>query len=268
MKTSKNIQRGEGAARIFDSRSLAVDYRTLPPILKPGMQILDIGCGTGGISKDIARAIGPSGKVTGIDNTALFIESGKQTFAEVKNLELIHADLFDFDPDSSFDLIVAARVLQWLSDPLAALIRIKSMLKPGGMVSILDYNHADLEWQPQPPQSMLQFYDTFLRWRADAGMNNRMAKDLPGLLEKAGFQEVDSIYADEHYDDQREDYKKKIGIWAEVAGSTQMVEEGYLDEGLRLQAINEYTDWVEHSATSMTMKLREVRGVVGSETLY
>lgn len=263
MKTSKHIQRGEGAARIFDNRSLAVDYRTLGPVLQAGMEVLDVGCGTGGISKDIARAVGPSGKVTGIDNTALFIESGRQTFSEVENMELIHADLFDFHSKAAFDLVVSARVLQWLSDPLAALVKIKSLLRPGGMVSVLDYNHDALEWEPQPPQSMLQFYDTFLRWRADAGMNNHMADDLPALFEQAGFQQVESLNADEHYDHERMDYKKKIGIWAEVAGSRQMVEEGYLEETLRLQAIAEYTEWVENSAISMTMKLREVRGVAG-----
>ncbi|MCB0630815.1 MAG: methyltransferase domain-containing protein [Saprospiraceae bacterium] len=261
MKINKHIERGAGAAKIFDSRSLAVDYRTLTPILRPGMQVLDVGCGTGGISKDIAGVVGPAGQVTGIDNTALFIESGKKTYADIQNLQLIHADLFDFNPDQDFDLIVSARVLQWLSDPLAALIKMKSLLKPGGMVSILDYNHEALEWEPQPPQSMLQFYDTFLRWRADAGMNNHIAKDLPKLLETAGFVEIETINSDERYDSSRADYKKKIGIWAEVAGSTQMVKEGYLDDALRLQAIREYTEWMEHSAVSMTMKLREVRGV-------
>jgi hypothetical protein len=50
-----------------------------------------------------------------------------------------------------------------------------SLLKPGGTVSILDYNHEALEWQPQPPVSMQRFYATFLRWRGDAGMNNHIA---------------------------------------------------------------------------------------------
>ena len=39
------------------------------------------------------------------------------------------------------------------------------------------------------------------------------------------------------------------------------VTEGYLNDALRLQAIREYTEWVEHSAVSMTMRLREVRGI-------
>src|ERR1043165_8911921 len=87
------------ATKIFDDRTLAVDYRTLPPILKPGMKILDVGCGTGSITRDIAAIAGPSGKVVGIDNTEKFITAGKENFADVKNMELIATDLFQFEPE-------------------------------------------------------------------------------------------------------------------------------------------------------------------------
>lgn len=81
------------------------------------MKVLDVGCGTGSISKDIANIVGVNGKVTGIDNTEIFILSGKESYQNVTNLELIHVDLFDFNPEEKFDLIVSARVLQWLSNP-------------------------------------------------------------------------------------------------------------------------------------------------------
>ncbi len=81
MKGNKHIERdGQTITKIIDNRSLKVDYRTLEPILKEGMSVLDVGCGTGAISKDIAEIVGNSGKVTGIDNTAKFIESGKISY--------------------------------------------------------------------------------------------------------------------------------------------------------------------------------------------
>jgi ubiquinone/menaquinone biosynthesis C-methylase UbiE len=121
------------------------------------MRVLDVGCGTGAISKDIAAIVGPQGSITGIDNTAHFIESGKETYKAVKNLELIHADVFEFDTPEKFDLVISARVLQWLNNPVEAVIRFKHFLKPGGQVSVLDYNHELLSWTPSPPESMLQF---------------------------------------------------------------------------------------------------------------
>ncbi|CAN1549243.1 SmtA SAM-dependent methyltransferases [Flavobacteriaceae bacterium] len=262
MKENKHIQRDDQATKIFDDRSLTNDYKNLTSILKPGMKVLDVGCGTGSISKDIANIVGVNGKVTGIDNTEIFILSGKESYQNVLNLELIHVDLFDFNAEEKFDLIVSARVLQWLSNPKEALLKMKSLLKPNGQISILDYDHTNLDWNPSPPESMQAFYNTFLKWRQDAGMNNKIAEDLPHLLEEAGFHSIEKINSDELYNEERQDYKSKIGIWSKVAGSLQMVEEGYLDNDLRLKAIEEYNHWIETEAISMTMKLNEVRGKI------
>lgn len=260
MTVNKHIQRDNQTTKIFDARSLANDYRYLTEILKSGMNVLDVGCGTGSISKDIANIVGEKGKVTGIDNTENFILSGQSTYESVANLKLINIDLFDYNPGEKYDLIVSARTLQWLSNPKEALLKMKSMLKPNGQISILDYNHTNLNWNPLPPESMQEFYKTFLKWRQDAGMNNEIADDLPNLLEEVGFHSIEKINSDEFYNDERVDYKSKIGIWSKVAGSSQMVEEGYLDNELRMKAIEEYDHWIETSAISMTMKLNEVRG--------
>ncbi len=258
---NKYIERdGQEASKIFDNRSLETDYRTLSSILKPGMLVLDVGCGTGAISKDIANIIGEEGKVVGIDNTGKFIEHGKRTYGDIENLELIHAELFEFEAKEKFDLIVSARVLQWLTNPKEALVKMKSLLKADGQISILDYNHQDLEWKPDPPQSMQEFYNTFLKWRKDAGMNNKIANDLSDMMKAVGFHAVEVLNSNEHYERTRADFKSKVGIWSKVAGSEQMVEEGYLDNNLRLKAIEEYNQWVETEAVSMTMKLNEVRG--------
>lgn len=262
MEANKHIERdGQQSNTIFDSRSLKEDYRHLSSILKKGIRVLDVGCGTGAISKDIAEAIGPVGKVVGIDNTAKFIESGKLNYGSTANLDLQSVDLFHYKPAEPFDLITAARVLQWLNNPVEALKKMKQMLKPGGTISILDYNHEALEWQPAPPDSMKAFYQTFLKWRSDAGMSNRMAEELPEMFDIAGFSNVQVLNSDEYYDRSRQDFIAKAGIWSKVASSTQMVDEGYLDNDLRLQAIAEYDEWIANEAVSMTMKLNEVRGI-------
>lgn len=261
MKGNKHIERdGQNATKIFDSRSLVRDYRNLVQVLKPGITVLDIGCGTGSISKDIANYIGKDGQVIGIDNTESTIKSGKESYQSISNLELISIDLFEYNPEIKFDLIVSARTLQWLNNPKEALLKMKSLLKPNGQISILDYDHTNLVWNPSPPESMQEFYKTFLKWRQDAGMNNKIAEDLPELLKKVGFHSIEKINSDEVYNREDSDFKSKIGIWLKVAGSTQMVEEGYLDNNLRLKAIEEYDNWIENSALSMTMKLNEVRG--------
>lgn len=257
---NKSIHRAPDTTRIFDDRTLETDYSTLIPILRPGLRVLDVGCGTGAISAGIARRVGESGHVTGIDNTEHFILSGRETYADVGNLDLLHADIFEFSSEIKFDLIVAARVLQWLSNPIDALVKMKALLKPGGVVSVLDYDHTALAWEPQPPSSMLDFYDAFLRWREHAGMNNRIAKDLPGYFGAAGFHSIEVVNADEVYRRGSANFLGRAGIWSKVAGMKQISEEGWIDDTSRLQAIEDYDRWVETEGRSMTMKLNEVRG--------
>lgn len=258
---NKTINRDHQTAnKVFDDRSVERDYATLIPLLKNGLKVLDVGCGTGAISSGIAALVGPSGSVTALDNTEKFISSGKETYKDTTNLKLLHSDLFNYHTEEKYDLIVSARTLQWLNNPLEALKKMKSMLNPGGIVSILDYNHEQLEWQPLPPESMQQFYAAFLKWRADAGMNNHIADDLAGYFKEAGFQDIQVFNSDEVYEKKDPGFAARIGIWSKVANLKQIVEEGYLTEEQRLKAIEEYDEWVEDTAEKMTMKLNEVRG--------
>ncbi|MGO4291676.1 class I SAM-dependent methyltransferase [Chitinophaga sp. RAB17] len=253
-----------GDSSVLDSRSLTNSYATLIPVLQKGMRVLDVGCGTGAISAGIAAAVGSTGTVVGIDSSAHLIAKGKDDHADLPQLTLIEADLFTYDPAEKFDLIVSARVLQWLSNPAAALLKFKSLLKPGGIISILDYNHTQLQWTPAPPVSMQQFYQSFLDWRADAGMDNNMADHLPGIFEQLGFHNITTIPADEVYKKSTHSFVEKAGIWTKVAElrGPQMVTSGFITEAARLTAITEYNAWVQEGAEEMVMKLKEVRATV------
>jgi len=259
----KHVDRsGQAADKIFDSRTLQNDYRTLVPLIKPGMKVLDVGCGTGAISKGIAEIVGETGLVIGIDNTLDFIESGQKSNSNVTNLDLIHVDLMNYEPSQKFDLVVSARTLQWLCDPTSAIEKMKAFLKPNATLSILDYNHEDIEWQPAIPQSMQDFYSQWLKWRSDSGMNNRIAEDLPSIFEKCEFSNIEVLESNEFYTKEHPFFSDKLAVWKKVASSTQLVKEGYISDELRLQAINDYQNWIDHEALSMKMILKEVRAKV------
>ena len=262
-ESEQRAEMPEGSAPILENRSIEKDYSTLLNVLKPRMNVLDVGCGTGTMSADIANIVGPDGSVIGMDSSQMLIERGKSLYSHLQNLKLLVADLFSYQPENTFDLIISARVLQWLENPLHAVIRMSSWLKPGGIISVLDYDHTSIEFDPAPPQSMMDFYRQFLKWRADAGMNNAIAHDLPGYFETAGLSRIKSIKANQVYRRGQTDFAFKAGIWADVAASRgkQLVEDGYLDEDLRLRAIAEYRMWVDTKAQSMTMKLMDVRGI-------
>ena len=263
-KATKRAAMPKGSATVLNYRSLENDYKTLIPLLKKGMRVLDVGCGTGAITIGIAKKIGKTGQVIGLDASKHLIAEGKALFEVRDNMKLIEGDLFRYEPSEKFDLIVSARVLQWLNNPKAALAKMKTLLKPAGQISILDYNHEELEWKPNPPKSMQQFYQAFLDWKKDAGMNNRIAEDLPRYFEKLGFNNIELIKANEIYSKGATNFLPKIGIWTKVAESRgfQMQKEGYISNELRLKAIEEYNYWINTEAEEMVMKLNEVHGKI------
>ncbi|MEL6654338.1 MAG: methyltransferase domain-containing protein, partial [Bacteroidota bacterium] len=209
----------KGSAPILDNRRIETDYRTIVPYLAPGMRVLDVGCGTGAMSSGFAERVGPSGSVTGIDSSEHLIAAGQQTWSHISNLQLQHIDLFAFETEEPFDLIVSARVLQWLRNPKEALAHLYTLLKPGGTLSILDYDHTSLMWEPEPPASMRSFYNAFLQWRKEAGMNNQIARDLPAYFADLGLGEIESFVSDEHYQRGADNFEHKIRIWKAVAES-------------------------------------------------
>lgn len=269
MNRDKATQRAampKGTSVVLDSRTLQNSYATLIPLLKEGMHVLDLGCGTGAISAGIAAAVGLSGTVTGIDNSGHLIDKGQLDYQGVSNLTLLTADIFTWQPIRKFDLVVSARVFQWLSNPADALKKCAAMLVPGGKLSVLDYNHAGLEWVPAPPPAMQRFYSAFLDWRADAGMDNQMADHLPLLFQQAGFSQIQVQEANESCGRGEAGFADKAAIWSAVARlrGPQMVQSGFITETERLQAIDDYDAWLKEGALSMTMKLKDIQAVLSS----
>jgi len=263
-EAEKRAEMPKGTSAVLDSRTLQNSYSSLIPILKKGMRVLDVGCGTGAITAGIAEMVGDNGSVVGIDSSEHLIAKGNDYYQNVTNLELIAIDLFKYDPKEKFDLVVSARVLQWLSNPEKALLKLKDFLHPGGQISILDYNHKAIEWQPQPPASMIRFYNAFLNWRSDAGMDNEIADHLPEYFKSLGFHSIEIFPANEVCQRKDEDFLHKIGIWSKVAElrGPQMVESGSISDNDRIKAIADYDTWMKNNAELMILKLTEVRAKI------
>src|SRR5699024_4142941 len=123
------------------------------------------------------------------DALPIFKEANK-TYAQQRNLSFIAKDIYEIDYLNQFDVVTSARVLQWLSNPEKALKKMVAAAKVGGSVVVLDYNHEKILWQPDPPKSMQHFYQAFLQWRSEVGMDNRIADHLAGQFSKCGLVDV------------------------------------------------------------------------------
>lgn len=250
------------ATDVLDSRTLESSHRRLANILSEGMTVLDIGCGTGAITCGIAELVGPKGRVVGIDSNPALIKKARQLYAHIPGLSFEVGDIFTLPYTEEYDIVAAARVLQWVANPLKALSKMKTATKKGGRILVLDYNHEKIDWEPEPPVSMRSFYAAFLKWRSTAGMNNRIADRLPDLFNQVGIRDIKVTPQHERVERHTATFHTGIGIWADVAASRgkQMVQDGFLTEAKRAIAEKEYRQWIKKEAMSQIMYLLTVEG--------
>lgn len=253
----------QGANKVLDRRTVENAYPSLLNLLKEGMSVLDVGCGSGTITAGIAERVGVSGRVVGIDFSEHLIAQAQKNHEHLSNLSFEVADINGYNPKRKFDLVIAARTLQWVNNPKEVVVKLLNLVKSGGMISILDYNHTKIEWIPQPPQSMLDFYRAFLDWRTDAGYDNAIADNLVAIYQESGLQFINLV--DQHEVSRRgEDrFEGDIRIWnivAETRGN-QVVKDRFCTEELRLKAIQEYDAWIASDAQAMKLYLLAVEAV-------
>jgi SAM-dependent methyltransferase len=126
----------------------------LLPHLRAGQSLLDVGCGPGTITADLAEAVAPGG-LTAVDSAEDALDAARAELAArgVRGAALRTADVHELPfPDDSFDVVHAHQVLQHLSDPVQALREMRRVCRTGGIVAARDADYAAMSWYPQPPE--------------------------------------------------------------------------------------------------------------------
>src|ERR1700758_3076475 len=101
----------------------------LLPHLSPDAKVLDVGCGPGTITADLADRV-PRGHVTGIDAAQEVIDQAAEAVGDRANLKFATGDVYALDyPDDSFDIVHAHQVLQHLGDPVRALAEMRRVTR-------------------------------------------------------------------------------------------------------------------------------------------
>ena len=123
--------------------------------VRPGWRCADLGCGSGDITAEIGRRVGPHGTVTGVDMDPVKVERANATH-RLANISFVVADLQTWSEPAGFDLVYCGLVLQHLPDPASMIRRMWEAIRPGGVLVVEDADFDGLFCYP--PSAAFDFY--------------------------------------------------------------------------------------------------------------
>ncbi|MCJ1331867.1 hypothetical protein MMC10_008559 [Thelotrema lepadinum] len=129
-----------------DSAAFLLSY------IQPGFTILDVGCGTGTITIDLAT-LAFQGIVDGVDTTEIVLGQARKLAEsrDVKNVRFSVADAGRLPfQDGHFDIVYCHQVLQHVQDPVNILREMRRVAKPGGLVAAREADYRSFAWYPEP----------------------------------------------------------------------------------------------------------------------
>jgi ubiquinone/menaquinone biosynthesis C-methylase UbiE len=181
----------ESVLRSHTWRTAANSAQYLLGHLRSGQRLLDVGCGPGTVTIDLAIHVSP-GLVVGIDAAYDVVEYAAARRAEcsVHNVRLACGDTYALPfGDGAFDVVHAHQLLQHLSEPVTALIELRRVLRTSGILAVRDSDYAGFVWTPLDPllDRWLELYHQLTARNcaeADAG------RYLLGWVQAAGFRDI------------------------------------------------------------------------------
>ena len=181
----------ESVVAHHSARTVANSAAFLIPHLQPGQRVLDIGCGPGTITTDLAGRVAP-GQVSGRDAAEGVVELARQQAQRtgVTNAEFAVGDVYNLDfEDQTFDIVYAHQLLQHLTDPVRALREMRRVLKSGGLVAVRDADYGAMVWAPAH-EMLGRWMTLYHEVTARNGAEADAGRYLLGWLQEAGLDKV------------------------------------------------------------------------------
>ena len=163
----------------------------LLPHLRPGATLLDVGCGPGTITVDLARRVAP-GRVIAVEVTDAALDLARDQAREQQqtSISFLVSDAQDLDlPDDSVDVVHAHQVLQHLGDPVQALREMRRVCRPGGVVAVRDSDYGAFHWWPAVPE-LDEWLALYRQAARDNGAEPDAGRRLLSWARAAGFTDV------------------------------------------------------------------------------
>ena len=159
--------------------------------VRPGSVCLDVGCGGGDVTRELARAAGPSGRVLGVDLDEVKLGIARRECAEagLGNVAFAACDVTAWESSDVFDVIYARFLLTHLADPGRLLRSLRPRLRPGGRIIVEDIDFRGHFAEPACP-AFDRYVELYTKSVENRGADANIGPRLPGLLREAGFEDV------------------------------------------------------------------------------
>ena len=172
----------------LSARTAAREAAFFLPHLRPGMRLLDVGCGPGAITIGLAEIVAP-GEVIGLDQRPEPLTTARDLAAQhgVTNVRFEEGSAYNLPfPDGSFDAAFAHIVLMHLREPVRALAEMRRVLRPGGVVGVRDVDFgATMHFPLTPLREQLNALRE--RMQRHNGGNPFLGRTFRRILLDAGF---------------------------------------------------------------------------------
>jgi len=155
--------------------------------LRPGMRVLDVGCGPGDVSFVAARLVGPDGTVLGID-AADIIELARTRAAErgITSVRFEQTTVGDVALDEPVDAVIGRLILMHLPDPVATLRQLAGLVRPGGVIAFSEFDMTGARGVPDLPLWRAA-RDAIIETFTTMGLDPTFAATMPALFRQAGL---------------------------------------------------------------------------------
>jgi ubiquinone/menaquinone biosynthesis C-methylase UbiE/RimJ/RimL family protein N-acetyltransferase len=166
----------------------------LLPHLRQGMRLLDVGCGPGTITMDLAERLAPQGHVTALEVTdeALGLARAEADRRGAENVDFVTGNVQALDlPDAAYDVVHAHQVLQHVADPVGALRQMRRVCRSGGLVAARDSDYPAFTWHPDVPE-LDRWLEVYLSVARSNHAEPAAGRRLLSWARAAGFTDVEA----------------------------------------------------------------------------
>lgn len=242
--------------------------------LRPGQRLLDVGCGPGTVTTDLASLVAP-GQVVGLDpvESVLLAAEADRATAGVTNVTYVVGSVYDLstaqglqsdgsDPGrqpaaqsdlgtfdlGTFDIVHAHQVLQHLTDPVAAISEMGRVLAPGGLLALRESDYGAFTWAPADPR-LDRWMELYHQVTAANGADADAGRHLLGWARAAGCTDIVCTSSNWTYATPAE-REWWGGLWADrIVGSSfaeQAIELGSTDRAELPELAEGFRQWAIH----------------------